>query len=314
MKEARLACHAMATRFEFVLFGDDVRRLRAAGEEAVAEVQRLDRELTAFGSKSPITRVNARAADNPVRVPQELIHLLSRARRIWEITDGAFDITVGPLLQLWGFRSEGPADPDVEAIGQTLANVGMTGISLDERRRTVEFDRPGMALDLGAIGKGHALDVAAEILAFGGVSSALLHAGTSTVRAVGADPEGRPWKVAVRYPSTDKGGTHRYTVLLVDEAMSVSAVWGRFVELGDQKHGHAIDPRTGYPTRAAELALAIVPTATEADALSTALLVLGADGLERLDRFVVDFRGATFDHGEVVQIGDALQFNEQATV
>ena len=135
-------------------------------------------------------------------------------------------------------------------------------------------------LDLGAIGKGYAVERAAEVLREAGVTSALVHGGTSTVQALGPPPGEEFWKVAIETPSPVPGAppTLLATVPLKEEAMSVSGVWGNSFEVEGRTYGHIIDPRTGEPAIGTVLAAVVLPSATETDALSTALLTVGTAG------------------------------------
>ncbi|HUF09005.1 MAG TPA: FAD:protein FMN transferase [Rhodothermales bacterium] len=284
----------MGTRFELALYGGDTVRLRAAGEEAVAQILRLHRELTAFRAESQVGRINGGASTGPVRVSAELFSLLVNVRRLSELTDGAFDVTVGPLLEAWGFRGERKGFPDERTIAEALARVGFQHVLLNAGERSVSFGRPGMRLDLGGVGKGYALDVAIDVLRSAGVTCALIHGGTSTVRAIGLNPEGKSWKIGVRRPFAGAGEDLLEVVALEDNAMSVSAVSGRFFEVGGDVYGHVIDPRTGYPTGDADLAVVFAPSAMEADAMSTGLLVLGEAGISMLEERVEGFMGASF--------------------
>jgi len=292
MKAVRLACNAMGTRFELALYGGDAVRLRGAGEEAITEIGRLHNDLSSFRPQSQIGRVNAEASTGPVRVTQELFSLLTDVRLLSDMTDGAFDVTVAPLLVAWGFRDEVMGRPDERTIAEALARVGFQHVLLNAGERSVSFGRPGMRLDLGGVGKGYALDVATDVLRSGGVTCALIHGGTSTVRTIGLNPEGKPWKIGVRRPFAGTGEDLLEVVTLEDKAMSVSAVSGRFFEAGGDVYGHVIDPRTGYPAGDADLAVVFAPSAMEADALSTGLLVLGEAGISMLERRVEGFQGA----------------------
>ena len=176
--------------------------------------------------------------------------------------------------------------PEPKELDDARALVGMRHVILDEKEFSVRFDRAGVILDLGAIGKGHAIDCAARLLRECGVTSALLHGGTSTTCALGAPPDAEAWRVAVAAaPDVPGQTTPVQTVLrLRDEALSVSAVWGRSFEAGGRTYGHVLDPRTGEPVSRAVLAAVVLPSATETDALSTALLVEGLAGAETIKR------------------------------
>jgi thiamine biosynthesis lipoprotein len=311
-----LALHAMATRFELVLHGENAASLRAAGEEVFEEIERLEARLSLYRSTSEIAHVNARAARTPVGVTPGLFALLEQARRLSEESGGAFDITVAPLVRCWGFMDGDGRVPDPEALVAARARIGMGLVRLDPAELTVSFAREGVMLDLGAIGKGYAIERAIGILREAGITSGLLHGGTSTVYALGRPPETEAWKIAIEIPPQDPdlpyarldwkpGGETDSTdvaarasvlepkpcssaaprvvsVRLRDEALSVSAVWGKFFRAGGKKFGHVLDPRTGQPVTRAVLAVVVLPSATETDALSTALLVEGVEGHRRI--------------------------------
>jgi thiamine biosynthesis lipoprotein len=155
-------------------------------------------------------------------------------------------------------------------------------LELDESNLSIRFKRPGVMLDFGAIGKGYAIERAALLLREAGVGSALIHGGTSTVYGLGSAPDGEAWKVAVEYPESPDTAPELLTVVpLQDEALSVSAVWGKFFTGDNNKiYGHVMDPRSGEPASQALLAAVIVPEATDSDALSTALLAGGSTEYE----------------------------------
>jgi len=284
MPAVTLACHAMATRFELVLHGDHAPALRAAGEEALRLVEQLEGRLSLFRPASEIARVNAGAARAPVRVSPEVFALLQRAQKLSAETGGAFDLSVAPLVRCWGFMGGDGCLPSPAAVAEARARVGMHLVQLDPGAYTVRFAADGVMLDLGAIGKGYAIEQGAEVLREAGVTSALFHGGTSTVQAIGAPPGEASWQVALEVPSPAPGTPPRLlaTVPLRDEAMSVSAVCGNHFQAGGRTMGHILDPRTGEPAQGTVLTAVVLPSATETDALSTALLVLGAAGQETL--------------------------------
>ena len=286
MQSLTLARNAMATRFELVLRGSNPISLRAAGEEALDEITSVEAQLSVYRSSSEIARVNSHAAEKPVRVSAPVFALLQQALKLTAETQGTFDVSVGPLLQCWGFREGAARIPTVEELETARAAVGMQNVRLDPEISSVSFARPGVGLDLGAIGKGYALDRAASLLREAGVTSALLHGGTSTVIGIGTAGDGFPWKIAVDLvpPETPPGAERPPPVLvkLRDQALSVSAVWGKSFRIGNRLFGHVIDPRSGYPVAAGLLAAVVSATGAESDALSTALLAWGTAGHDRL--------------------------------
>ena len=314
---------AMASRFELILEGDDEPWLRAAGEEALSEIERLDRQLTIFSPTSDVSRINARAAQGPVHVEPRLFALLTLCRRLTDETGGAFDITVAALMRAWGFYRGSGWLPSDEALERARAVTGMHLVHLDEARRTVTFEREGVLLDFGAIGKGYAIDEAVMILREAGVERAFLHGGTSTAVGIGRQENGLPWRVALPYPGDapaplalpsserelrdevdlpSSGSSVLAVAPLEDASLSVSAVWGKAFEADGKTLGHVLDPRIGRPVEGALMTATAGTSATEADALSTALLVLGHDGGELMQRlrgrvkmlslFAPDERGA----------------------
>lgn len=304
MNSVALARNAMASRFELLIFGPDAARLRAAGEEALDEIERIDAQLSIYRSSSEISHVNARASTEPVRLSPPVFALLVRARQLWEETEGAFDITMGPLMNAWGFMTNAPATPSRSELDELLARVGMGHVEFLPTDCAIRFRRPGMMMDLGAIGKGHAVEQAVEILVEAGVQSALLHGGTSTVYGLGVPPEGEGWRIAIEDPleafaASDaestilrlRGSDAQPTgaaekrvvreVLLRDNALSVSSPGGKFFREGTAIRGHVLDPRTGEPSQLSAFAAVVAPSPTDSDAFSTALLVLGPDEVAR---------------------------------
>jgi thiamine biosynthesis lipoprotein len=297
----RIARHAMATCFEWVLWGQAPERLRAAGEEALDEVDALESALSRYRGSSDIARVNAGAAVGPVRVSPCTFRLLERARVLSEVTEGAFDITVGALLRAWGFVGGNGSRPSPQVVRQARDVSGWNRIRLDASEFSVTFDCPGVELDLGALGKGYALDRALELLTEAGVAHVLLHGGTSSILTRGLAPDGRAWRVGLPGPRdslpeatgliTPPGKPSvTHSLELHDESLSVSAVWGKSFTEGGEELGHVLDPRTGEPVRRARCAAVVGPEAAVSDALSTALLVLGPEGRPLIEANLPDYR------------------------
>jgi thiamine biosynthesis lipoprotein len=281
MASVQLATLAMATRFEFVLQGSRPSALRSAGEEAIAEIQRLDATLSVHRPESEIAALNRDAGSQPVRVSPEVFRLLQHAIVLSQAASGAFDITVGPLLKAWGFVRGTGHLPDPTLLETARATIGPHQVVFDEASMTIQFAHPGTRIDLGAIGKGYALDRAAALLQEAGVANALLHGGTSTAVAWGQPENTDAWRIAIDPPLAEPAPSVPPSPIAVaelhNESLSVSAVWGKGFSQDGLFYGHIIDPRTGHPTQGALLAAMILPSATESDALSTALLVRGSE-------------------------------------
>lgn len=298
MELVRVARNAMATRFEVALHGEDPVSLRAAAEEALDEIEQLESRLSLFLPSSDISRVNARAAVEPVRVGAQVFRLLSMAKDLHRETSGTFDVTIGPLMRCWGLMGGKGTLPDTESIEAARAKVGMQHVILREDDFTVQFERPGMMIDLGGIGKGFGMEYAVEVLLEAGVTSALLHGGTSTIYALGTPPEADAWDVAIEAPEAEDEGTEEVivsgedsapepesvlaVVSLKDEAMSVSGIHGKSFSVDGKVYGHVLDPRIGRPVQGASLSAVVLKSATLTDALSTALLTLGFSDYSRV--------------------------------
>jgi thiamine biosynthesis lipoprotein len=274
----------MATRFEVAMHGGNTAFLRAAAEEALDEVDLWESLLSIYRPSSELARVNALAAHQCVRIDPRVFSFLQHARDLSVVTAGAFDITAAPLLQAWGFIGGSGAAPDPVRLEAARGCVGWHHVHLDTAQGSVRFDQPGVMLDPGAIGKGYALDRAVNLLRDAGIENALIHGGTSTVCAMGHPPDAEGWTIALPPTSVDqeRGGVH--TECLRDQSLSVSAAWGKsFIDNGLVR-GHVLDPRTGQPVSHATMAMVVTPTATESDAFSTALLVLGREGVSILTK------------------------------
>jgi thiamine biosynthesis lipoprotein len=239
-------------------------------QEALDEVSALNEQLNFFSPRSEISAINRSAAQHPVPVEPQLFELLCRCREIWELTQGAFDPTIGPLLKAWGWIRRQGRLPKDEEIRQALLKVGMNRVKLDRAARTVRFEREGMSLNLGSVGKGYALDRAREFLGEQGIGSALIHGGTSSVCALGRPPGDSCWRIDLEDPR--EPGRSLGTLRLVDRCLGVSGNNSQSLQAGGKRYGHVLDPFSGKPADAALLAAVVSGSAADADAFSTALL------------------------------------------
>jgi len=262
MESVRLATYAMGTRFELVLCGPDGRHLRAAGDEAIDAIEDAHRRLTAFARDSVIGRINAMAGFGPVCVDAEILDLLLLCERVRDASQGAFNVAVGGLMERRGFRRS----PSGRA-GRDGARGGC-GLAIDAKAGTVEVREDGASVDLGAVGKGFALDLAAECLRDGGVTSAFMHGGTSTAVGIGRRPDVAPWTLRLPAPA----GGEPLDVPLEDVAISVS---GDGYDRRGSGPGHVIDARTGESVRRRPAAC-LARSAALSDAWATALLASGS--------------------------------------
>lgn len=258
---------AMGTTFAVSLYAADASSAEAAFEVAFEEIERIEQLLSDYRSTSELSRVNRSASTEPVTVEPEFLSLLERIRQISIETGGAFDPAVGALVDAWGFRTGTPARPDHPVFVEALSSTGLSHMALGVSDRTVRFDRTGVRLDPGAFGKGYAADRVVRILSESGVTRAFVNAGSSTFRALGPPPGEPGWIVTVQSD----------TVRVAHAGLSISGQDRRRFSEGGAEYGHILDPRTGIPAPAGRLAAVFASDATEADAWSTALVVLGAE-------------------------------------
>jgi FAD:protein FMN transferase len=272
----RVSRRAMATTFE-VLLPLGLPDALTAAEAALGEIDRLEDQLTVYRDTSEVSRLNARAAAGPVPVEEGLFGLLALAARITAETDGAFDITAGALIKAWGFFRGPRRVPPVAERAEVLGQVGVRWVELRPNERSVRYLRPRLEINLGAIGKGYALDRAAELLEREwNLAAALLHGGYSSVYARGAPPgDERGWPVGITHPWERTRRLAR--VYLRNRALGNSAATFQYLEHNGRKLGHVLDPRSGWPASGIASASALAPTAAEADALSTAFYVGGVE-------------------------------------
>ena len=261
---------AMACRFEVTLSGEDAAHIGAA-QHALREAARLDAQLSVFRDTSELTRVNRRAYQDAVPVSRDLFSLLRRCHELHAATDGAFDVTSTPLSRCWGFlRREGRLPPQ-EAIDAARSLVGMSAVRLQPSSRTVVFDRAGLELNLGSIGKGYAVQRIAAALKRAGLRHALVSAGGSSVYALG----GRDgWSVDV---TSRRAGRRLARLRLRHGAMGTSGAGEQYLDVNGTCYGHVLDPRTGWPARGLLSVTVVTANAAAADALATAFLVGGED-------------------------------------
>lgn len=268
------SAEAMGTAYSVVLYGEDQEKLEAAASAAFDEVRRLDRMLSNYRPDSEWSRVNRMAADGPVKVSAELFALLERCMDYSRQSEGAFDITVGPLMRIWGFYRGTGRLPAPEDVARARKTVGWSNVILDARRQTVRFRIPGVELDPGGVGKGYAVDRMVEVLKAHGIASALVSAGTSSIYGLGRPPGEAGWRVQIRHPRDWTRTVEE--VVLRDESLSTSGDYEKFFEAGGKLYSHIMDPRTGRPAASGVVSVSVVaPSTLDSEVWAKPFFVLG---------------------------------------
>ena len=277
----RVSHPAMATDFAVLL----PERWSDRVEIALAALENLDlmeRRLTIYRDDGEIAQVNQFAAERPVHLSSATFELIEKAMEWSERTAGAFDITAGPLVEVWGFTTRSGKKPTETEIKDALSKVGFRLIGLSAADRSIQFGCPEMSINLGAIGKGDALDRIAAELVQSGITDFLIHGGNSSVIAAG-DQEpgsGTGWAVGISHPTKPKrrlGG-----IWLKDMALATSGSGKQFFHHRGKRYGHVIDPRTGYPAGDLLALTVTMKSAADADACATGLFVMGSDEMEKV--------------------------------
>ena len=265
----------MACLYSIDAYAADAEKLHLTLESGLDEVDRIDRLMSHYKADSALSRINREAAQSPVSVEPELFDFIAQSIRYSRDSDGAFDITVGPLMKAWGFfRGEGHLASDRE-LDMARAVVGWQHVIMDSEHHTIRFDRPGVELDLGGIAKGYAVDRIVKILQAANVSAALISAGGSTIYGLGTPPDGKAWTVSIQDP-IDRSRTAR-DVVLKDRALSVAGSSEKSFDIDGVRYSHIMDPRTGHPVQGVLTVAVVTKTGTEGDALDDAFFVLGPD-------------------------------------
>jgi thiamine biosynthesis lipoprotein len=268
------SAEAMGSTYTIDLYGTDRIRMEDAADTAFDEARRIDQMLSNYKPDSELSQVNRRAAEGPVKVSQEFFDLLARCMEYSRQSEGAFDITVGPLMRVWGFYKGSGHLPHRAEVRAALTKVGAGHVRLDPAARTVQFDRSGVELDPGGIGKGYAVDRMVEVLRKKGVTIALVAGSGSSIYGMGAPPsESRGWRVEIKNPwDTSKTSAE---VFLKDMSMSTSGSYEKFFRAEGKTYAHIMDPRTGFPAQGSVSVSVIAPKTLDSEAWAKPYFVNG---------------------------------------
>lgn len=285
---------AMDTYMSITAYGE---KCEEAVDAAEAEIKRLDELLSTGSDDSEVTKINKEAGG---KLSEDTSYLVKRALNIHKDTDGAFDITIYPVMKAWGFAGDTFAVPDKKTLKQTLSLVDATKLSYDEKNSKLSFGKEGMEIDLGGIAKGYTSDRVIDILKSYGIEHAMINLG-GNVDLLGKKLDGSEWRIAVQDPESEDDYIGILSVS--DKAVITSGGYERYFEEDGVRYHHIIDPSTGYPGNHGLTSVTIVSSdGTLADALSTSLFVMGKDKAieywqshsNQFDTILIDEKGIVY--------------------
>ena len=271
----------MGTLVEIRIFGSQ-RELNAAFEY----LQRLDDKMSRTLASSEVFEINRQAGREWVSVSSDTFQVIEAALHYAELTDGVFDPTIAPLVDLWGIGTDKAQVPETRALRAAQALIDYRAIELDAKDNQVKLANPGMGLDLGGIAKGYAADAVADFLKSKGIKSGFLSLG-GNIYVIGSKPDGSPWRIGIQNPFAPRGN-HTAVLEVKDTSIVTSGPYERYFIQDNQRYHHILDPTTGFPVENGLASVTIVtPCSMTADALSTGVFLLGLERglalLEKLD-------------------------------
>jgi thiamine biosynthesis lipoprotein len=271
------ACFAMGTVVTISAYGENKKHVLNATTRAFDEIRRIDRLMSVYQPMSQVSTVNRLASREPVVVDKDLIEIIEDARRFGMLTNGEFDITLEPLMELWGFRDDARGSrrmPTDREIAAAVEAAGIKNVILDVTECTISLLNPQCRIDLGGIAVGYSVDQAVKTLKAEGIESAFInHSGDAY--ALGHPEHTEGWEIAIPNPLQPQEMI--YTLRLRDRAMSTSGNYEKVVSYDQNRYGHIIDPRTGRPASQVLSMSVVSNTSVSADALSTGVFVTGVE-------------------------------------
>jgi thiamine biosynthesis lipoprotein len=280
-KEYKETQFLMDTIIEITAYGDNSEQ---AVHAAFQEFARLHDITNNFDENSQVSRVSKMAGKQKVQVDPDLVKIVKRSNELSDLVDGTFDVSIGPLTELWGIGRKGDFIPQQEEIDRVLSLVNYHFVQVDEVANTIYLEKPGMKLDLGGIAKGYATDRAIDALKAQGITSALVNAG-GDIRVIGNKPDKTPWRIGVQHPRNSDGVIAKLALTSWD-TMESSGDYQRFIMKDGIRYSHILDPRTGRQPNEVTSVTMVMNSSRDADVLSTALFIVGVEkGLTILEQF-----------------------------
>jgi thiamine biosynthesis lipoprotein len=272
----------MGTQFKIILYAGDQTTAKTVAKAAFQRIADLDVIITDYRSTSELMRLCQKAGEEPVRVSEDLFRVLERSQEVARLSDGAFDVTIGPVVLLWRQARRTHEMPDSKKLAQARELVGYRNLLLNAKNRTVQLLKPGMRLDLGGIGKGYAADAALAVIKDRGINQALVAAG-GDIAVSGPPPETEGWTIGIA-PLLDPDAKPKRYLILHDAAVSTSGDSEQYLEFNGKRYSHIVDPKTGVGLTDRMSVTVVAPNGTTADPLTKVVSVLGPErGFEIID-------------------------------
>lgn len=275
----------------------------AAATAGFAEIRRLEELLSTWISTSELSRVNASAGIKPIHVSTETLTVVHRAMQAAEMTDGGFNIAIGPAVEAWSVTN-GQLIPEESELDALRPLVDLRAVHVDVRKQAIYLDKAGMRIDVGGIGKGYAADQAVEALRRAGAIAGVV-ALSGDIKTFGRLPGGKLFPVGIQHPRKD--GSVLAWIDLQDEAISTAGDYERFFEREGVRYHHILDPRTLQPARSCQSVTIVAREGIWADGLDTGIFVMGPESGMRLVEALPDVEAIIVDHEGHVHVSSGLR-------
>ncbi len=265
----------MGNRFEISVVSDDEKWAFDRIDEAIIEIQRIEKLLTTFDENSQTNLINKNAGIKPVKVDKEVFDIIVRSKKISDLTQGAFDISYGSIdKSLWNFDKNMTTLPSAETARKMVRLINYKNIELNNQHNTVFLKNEGMRIGFGGIGKGYAAEQAKKIMQQNGVEHAIVNA-SGDLTVWGFQPNGKPWTIGIANPN--QANQYFSSVELTNTSIATSGNYEKFVIIDEKKYSHTINPKTGLPICGIKSVTVITPNAEFADALATPISIMGIE-------------------------------------
>ena len=296
----------MGTLVDISISSTDPESANRAADLAFDEIRRIEKIMSTYIPESEISQINDSAGKEWMNVHPELLYVIQEALRYSRLSEGAFDISFKPLTRIWSFKEES-WPPERKEVEDVLPLINYENVLIDEQGR-IRLKHPGMSIGLGGIAKGYAVDRAMAVLEEQGISHAIVNAG-GDMRIAGRHSEERPWRVGIQDPRNPSAFMTSLSV--TDSALTTSGDYEKFFVFNGKRYHHLLDPQTGFPAMGCQSVTILCPTAMMADAMATAVFILGPEKGMALIRRLTELEGMIVDLQGKIQKSEGFPMYEE---